>query len=384
MKIDVATLAMVIGLASLLSSVVFAGLFFFGRRIPALGLWAIGCGLIGLAMVFDGPRLTSDWRWLSIMFNAPIMVGQSFLLAGILDFCGRSWRRMLWLAAAVGFSSTFAFTFVFPDTRLRIGALALQLVLMAGYAGILLWRHADPRTRLVYRLASFGCFLQAACTSTHGFVVATNSTPLSYATPELPFSAVIAFSGLLVNSIFGNWMLFMLVGLRLMDELEIAATRDPLTGLLNRRGFKAASEALRLRTRAEHVPLAVLLLDIDFFKRVNDTLGHDGGDRVLGLLGEVLRAVESRTRIPARWGGEEFCLAVAGEPAEPVGRLAERVRAEFAEATRAVPGLAAPATCSVGIVLDERGRPLPELIKLADEALYAAKDSGRDRVEWRQ
>ncbi|TNM66946.1 diguanylate cyclase [Streptomyces sp. NP160] len=163
---------------------------------------------------------------------------------------------------------------------------------------------------------------------------------------------------------------------RLADE----AVRDPLTGLLNRRGLHAAAAAL-----PPGAPLAVVIVDVDHFKAVNDTHGHDAGDAVLLVLSAVLAdaAVEHLPdgACASRLGGEEFALLLPGLDAPAATAVAERVLAGVRAASAQSPLTAAVirVTASAGVAAAV-GRPASSLMRDADAALYTAKRAGRDRV----
>ncbi len=157
------------------------------------------------------------------------------------------------------------------------------------------------------------------------------------------------------------------------------ANTDSLTGLLNRRAFVEAVVA----GRARMTPLSLLLLDIDHFKKVNDTRGHDAGDAVLRGVAKVLGAMGRRSDLVARWGGEEFVVALA-QTSEPGARVAaERVRRAIAETDYELPnGDFMNATASIGLVTETGDAwELDEVLSRADKAMYAAKSRGRNRVE---
>nr|WP_276611897.1 GGDEF domain-containing protein [Kineococcus vitellinus] len=144
------------------------------------------------------------------------------------------------------------------------------------------------------------------------------------------------------------------------------ARTDALTGLANRRSWDA--ELGRALERGE--PLAVALLDLDHFKRLNDSEGHPAGDRVLRAVADAWRAVLPPGASLARYGGEEFALLLPGASAASAPELAERLRA-------ACP---APQTVSVGLVHRRPGEGAGGLLARADAQLYRAKAAGRDRV----
>ncbi|WP_380169583.1 diguanylate cyclase [Jannaschia sp. R86511] len=163
----------------------------------------------------------------------------------------------------------------------------------------------------------------------------------------------------------------------LRAHLDRAVLTDPLTGLLNRRGLVAAVPDLLARARRTRSPLALLMVDIDHFKQVNDQLGHVVGDEVLQLVADTVRAVSSGSLV-VRLGGEELAVVVVGSTDE-VRRLAETVR------TRVEQDAARwQVTVSVGWSWTWPGAggddPLPRLLSEADARMYEAKRSGRNRV----
>jgi diguanylate cyclase (GGDEF)-like protein len=163
---------------------------------------------------------------------------------------------------------------------------------------------------------------------------------------------------------------------------KTAALMDSLTGVANRRAFLQGGEAELKRQIANPRPLAVMLLDLDNFKSINDRFGHAIGDRVLKIFAEVTSGCLRHIDLFGRLGGEEFGAVLRDTSRERALAVAEEIRAGFAEATRNVDGTAIVATVSIGIVVShEAVLELPALLAQADHALYRAKDSGRNRVE---
>ncbi len=158
-----------------------------------------------------------------------------------------------------------------------------------------------------------------------------------------------------------------------------AALTDSLTGIANRRAFFEFGSSLLERTIADRRPATLLLFDLDRFKEVNDTGGHQIGDRVLRVFSDLVRAAMRPGDLFARVGGEEFALLLTDAPMAEALRVAERVRGEFAQTRLA--GLAISATVSAGVAMaSEASRTLSALLVAADRALYRAKGDGRDRV----
>jgi diguanylate cyclase (GGDEF)-like protein/PAS domain S-box-containing protein len=168
----------------------------------------------------------------------------------------------------------------------------------------------------------------------------------------------------------------------LQEQLRKQAMHDSLTGLFNRRYLDEMLERELARAKREGPPLTVMMLDIDFFKKLNDAYGHQAGDEVLRRLADLLRKNSRAEDIPCRYGGEEFLLVLPNMGRADALSRAEQWRHEF-EAMRIVFGQATMrSTVSIGIALfPEHGQTRDSLIESADKALYAAKHNGRNRVE---
>lgn len=160
-------------------------------------------------------------------------------------------------------------------------------------------------------------------------------------------------------------------------KLEELATTDPLTGLRNRRAFDAhmAQELAIVQRRG--TPLSLLMLDVDHFKRVNDTIGHDGGDRVLQAIAGHLKACARTVDVVARVGGEEFAVILPSTGEAGAHEVGERMR----KAVEDGPWPEMPVTISVGTATLVEGEDAERIYGRADAALYAAKQAGRNRVQ---
>jgi diguanylate cyclase (GGDEF)-like protein/PAS domain S-box-containing protein len=165
------------------------------------------------------------------------------------------------------------------------------------------------------------------------------------------------------------------------DELLRLATTDPLTGAFNRRyGTERLAEAFDRHKRYAS-PATVLIIDIDHFKKVNDTYGHDVGDIVLQDLAKLLRAQVRAVDMVARWGGEEFLVLMPETPAEPAAVVARRILAAVRATPFAVTGRKTGLTVSIGAAsFTPDIASVDALVKRADTALYDAKSGGRDRL----
>ncbi len=164
-------------------------------------------------------------------------------------------------------------------------------------------------------------------------------------------------------------------------ELEMLANTDVLTGLPNRRFLLDRLREETVEADRFGRPMAFVLLDIDHFKRVNDDYGHMVGDEVLRQVGRILQSGLRRYDMAARFGGEEFAMLLPGTRLEAACAAAERVRRRFAaNEVEIAEGEILRVTASFGVAERGDGEPVEELIRRADDALYRAKDAGRDRV----
>lgn len=170
------------------------------------------------------------------------------------------------------------------------------------------------------------------------------------------------------------------------EQLREQAIRDALTGLFNRRHLDSIFKQKLARAQRKSTPLSVIMLDIDHFKKFNDTYGHPLGDTLLQCLGKLLRTQTRASDIACRYGGEEFVLLMPDANVEIASRRAEELRLAFEQTYVSFEGEMLHATISLGIAMYPiHGNSPEELIIQADQALYAAKAAGRNQVVvWKQ
>jgi diguanylate cyclase (GGDEF)-like protein len=192
---------------------------------------------------------------------------------------------------------------------------------------------------------------------------------------------VISFEALLFT-ISIAFILLAMAKERTEHRHKTASLIDPLTGIANRRAFLQDAEAQLKRQMTEPRPTAVLLLDLDNCKSINDRFGHAMGDRVLQIFAEIGSGCMHRFDIFGRLGGEEFAAVLVNTPRERALAVAEEIRAAFADATREIESKPVVATVSIGLVISyDAVLDLSALLAQADHALYRAKDNGRNRIE---
>ncbi len=167
---------------------------------------------------------------------------------------------------------------------------------------------------------------------------------------------------------------------RYQRRIEDMAATDKLTGLLNRQAFGILIDKAFAEYRRDPRPISILLIDVDYFKSINDRFGHAGGDRVLRQFAATLRASLRASDIAARWGGEEFLVVLRNSTLDQAQRVAEQLRLKIEQAQFSVDREEVSVTISIGVSQYDGTEPYEQLIQRADAGLYAAKHAGRNRV----
>lgn len=312
--------------------------------------------------------------------DALLLLAMALMLLGLRRFNGEAIRMTpIWAAGVVAVLAIVWFSVVDDAFHMRIavtclyGLLVFPLSARAAFGGRPV---ANSPARALIGWAFVGISLvmllqliEVLAIGRHLASLSTNSWP------NLIF--VGSFNVLVVGLFFG---FVMLVNDRLREELAQLANTDALTGILNRRAFMDEGSRVLARERRGHRPSALLMLDLDRFKLVNDTYGHIRGDRVLK---EFAARVRDRLRagdVLGRYGGEEFVVLLPGADGANARMLAEQLRARVAEAPFDLGERTIDLTVSLGVAIDAGEGGVHELIEAADWALYRAKDLGRNRV----
>jgi diguanylate cyclase (GGDEF)-like protein len=183
-------------------------------------------------------------------------------------------------------------------------------------------------------------------------------------------------------SVFGYQMAASLKHIQRFSTVKKEAIYDTLTNLFNRRHFEEQLSTETQKALENQSNLSIIMVDIDHFKKVNDTFGHDGGDKVLREIAFLLKNSVRKQDTVARYGGEEFVLLLPGAPLEPTSMVAERIRRSVENTPFDLGQTQIRLTISLGIsnFPTHRIKSKEELVKMADLALYEAKMGGRNRV----
>ncbi|NUZ05520.1 GGDEF domain-containing protein [Piscinibacter koreensis] len=355
-----------------------------GRQLPercGIQLWGL-CGLLfGAAFVgrlaagLDAPPA---WGQLSDI----AMIGAMLLLtAGLRQFFGSEP-----LSPRAGLALLLGFAALQTLAVLGAGAVGRFAVINLGLGIAHLWvaaiaatarRGAEPGLQRPLLVLTILAGSQGLASATRGLHIAAAGVDVIYR--GIPAQLYYAYSslGTVLLAMILLWLLFA----RLNGQLSELATRDALTRLLNRTGL---DDALRRHFGARGAqPLRLLALDIDHFKRINDTLGHASGDQVLRAVAGVLARGVRPNDIVARLGGEEFVVCCAAADAATALSLAERLRSAVAALSTVAADGRTTARCTISIGVSEACSALADWSRAAaaaDRALYAAKAAGRDRV----
>ncbi len=375
LSLDISTLYLG---ATLAAALLGAMLLFFWRqeKIAALGWWGAAY-ILGAASVAlwtaGGPEL--GWE-LSIALNAVGFVACGLVWDAARVFHGRpaNWIGViagpaLWIAAVVWLDP------IDPEFRMLLGGgiVAFYAALTAGE----LWRERRKSLRARWPAVAVPVM--------HGAVlmlpIILGDMFRSGEATSMGPAWIALFAGELVLYAIGTvFIIVMLVSERTVSAHKTAASVDPLTGLLNRRGFSEATSRMIDREAKAGRPVTVMIFDIDHFKSVNDRFGHAAGDDVLKVFSDIVVANLRITDLVGRVGGEEFAALLPCSVEEAVV-AAERVREGFEASGVAVDDVPLTTTVSIGISGGPAETELEVLMASADTALYQAKRGGRNRVE---
>lgn len=377
MQLDERTLFFTMGLLTgLLALVAWGVRTGFGERARGLGAWSLGMAakaipslMIAMLPATTGP-IAQNAFWVSSMVLA------GFAITTFFQHAGPTWR---WLLAGVVVYVGAALLSLRPqDAGSRIVLLSATHVVCSALALRALWLGASSRTALGAVLMAAGLGVLLASSVYRGLLALLGGgAAVAFSAGAL---AVPLFQSMLILSLLAVTLgLILLAADRLRRSIEQLATHDMLTGLLNRRGFADRSGALLAGARRRGESVALALLDLDDFKRVNDEHGHDVGDRLLADVGEVLGRNAREQDVVARLGGEEFAVLMPDTGLDGAVRLAERLRVALAERLR-VDGGTQAVTASVGLAVRISPTSVQSLYSAADRSLYAAKAAGKNRV----
>jgi diguanylate cyclase (GGDEF)-like protein len=350
-----------------------------GDSARGLGTWAasLACVAVAAVLLASGFAQTQAAILLQNAFWVPSMVLTAIAVRRFLGFPG---RERVFAAIAL---STYGLA---AGATVIAGWAELRLVLLASLHVACLVAGLHALLRAHPRMAGLGPLLMGVGLAMLALVQSWRAATVLL---EGADAARFLVGGLVVPVLLVSTMLaltcitvaFLLLATdRVRRDLHALASRDPLSGLLNRRGFHERADALLALVARRDAPVAVAVIDLDDFRRLNDLGGHALGDRAIALVGSTLAAASRAEDAVARFGGEEFVVLMPMTDPEGALRTVDRLRSAIASAlaTSAPDGVVV--TASAGLAVARGATTFDALYRRADEALYRAKAAGKDRA----
>jgi diguanylate cyclase (GGDEF)-like protein len=348
-------------------------------RRDGMVYWSWAMALFTLAYLLFGLRgQISDW--LSVVLSNTLLVATyALFVEGLSEFQQRRPRRWLIWSPVVLVAFLLGLLLPQPATRSILAALVLTFEAMIMLQLVVSGRHTTVGRGQYFVMIGFAIIILALLTRLLGGIA--GYLDLSKVTDSHPLhAAAVLFSVLIIVVIT--------VGLLLMTKERAdalnrnLALQDELTGLHNRRSIQRLLDQQLAQMARGSRSLALLLIDVDHFKGVNDTHGHLSGDKVLRQLADGLQQRLRAQDILGRWGGEEFIVILPDTHVSGARQLAEQLRQDIETLPiTTLTGKVLPLTISIGLHVDQGGGGRDEIIAEADRALYQAKQNGRNRVE---
>ena len=377
LRLDPLTVTVMLGLMSLLSAAFLVVIrLFFPNSVKGLNNWVMASILYVLAGLTHALKEDHSTVLLTVFANCSLIAGLLLFLRGLQEFyerpvlsSGKFWGVLAFVAILIAW-------FKLDDSfHARIIVMTCALTILFALLARFVYR---------YGLDSFGdwlmitAFVVAALVSLVRLVselVTPNSVDSLFDVTVLHITYLSSFSLAWLLSTLG---FIALISDQLQSRLHYLARHDVMTGTLNRAAFFQEAEHIFAQAQRTQRPLAVLILDIDHFKGINDTYGHQEGDRVLVQFCSDIREKLESDVLFGRYGGEEFVILLSGADAKTALDTAQTIRETVRQRLES-----RNVTVSIGVASVAGSKAMPsvdDLLSRADEALYQAKRSGRDRV----
>ncbi len=381
MNLDLRTMLVMIALLTLMLSGLLALAGLHAGTIRGTRQWALASLCISLGMIASINQTLTPTSWALVSGAGLLAAGLGLQYDGIRAFKEERYdRRVILATVGVVFAQTTWFTLIHPDIALRAITNSVVFALMcAACARALLIRIKPPlRTAYWFTGTAFAVFA-LVFVARAGVIAAAQPGTYGLYSPMV-INPVTFFAGS-VTQLCLTFGFVLMLNYRLATELQQLAAHDPLTGAFNRRSLEKEGERLLARCARTGDTLAVMMLDVDHFKSINDRFGHMVGDEVLVRLVQLAQGSIRTADYFTRYGGEEFCILLPSSTESDVMGLAERLRQHYAELAMEFGDEILHSTISIGVAdSNHTGLELPALLAAADQALYCAKHEGRNRV----
>ena len=348
-------------------------------RAPALLWWSAASTIYAVGIGFLAFGVTSGNTVAAAIASGVTTLAPVIVFGGVRRFNQRPNRLLLLAAGPAAWAAAGAIPFPGgPEFPATVASLAIWVVYLSA-AVVELWRgRAEPLAArwllagffAIHALMFFVGVIEMFTANVFGQVM----QPFSSGFSNIHFEALIY--------VIGTSVFMVLMCKERSEHTHIVAARsDSLTGIANRGAFLDSAERALRRCQADGRSFSLIMFDLDRFKWINDSFGHDVGDEVLRAFADTTRGVLRPHDLFGRYGGEEFCVVLPGATIEAAYVIAERVRHKFAEAGVAVAGRMVSATASAGVATAASSTTLEAIMRAADHGMYRAKSLGRNRVE---
>lgn len=322
----------------------------------------------------------------NLLGNILIVYSVILIYEGIEQFYGRApFSRFNYFVLVVYIFLLLDLTFFSLNNQALTAFSSLASCILILHTGTRFFYSSIPELERTSKVAGYVFFITALFPWMRAVSTFFSAGPMAYFSSILMSWFSVVF---IVSIVMWTFHFFFLNSARLELDLEMTRAKlelisrtDPLTNLYNRRHFDEQAEVEFQRAKRSGRPVTLLLLDIDEFKSINDTYGHDTGDFVLLLLAEILREEVRPFDLIARYGGDEFVIMLMDTDEMQARSIAERIRTRVMETMFESESVMVHVTLSIGIApVDPSERDLRSILKRSDNALYAAKQQGRNCV----
>jgi diguanylate cyclase (GGDEF)-like protein len=380
MALDLPTLFIITVFVSAVAGLMLLFSWLQNRNVQALALWgaAFIMGSVGVALVFARRDVPDVWS--IAIANAIIAAAYGTMWSGVRSFEGHPTSVPLMLAGAAIWLLACQIDSFYAAPIARASLMSAIVIAYSALSSWELWRGRAEGLMsrwpiIVLLLVHAAIFLVR--------IPLAGSVPLAMSSHEIRIDW---WTFVVFETVFFSISIAYLFGGITRERIVLwhqhASLIDPLTGVSNRRAFLERGEKLLRRSRFDRRPAALLLMDLDKFKTVNDTRGHHAGDQVLIAFCGVAEAAIRPGDLFGRLGGEEFACLLPGSPLDGGLDVAERIRRNFEATSLTIGGDTLSATVSIGVAISaDQNKDLATLLMEADRALYRAKANGRNRVE---
>jgi diguanylate cyclase (GGDEF)-like protein len=380
MALDLPTLFIITVFVSAVAGLMLLLSWLQNRNVKALALWgaAFIMGSVGVALVFARSDIPEVWS--IAIANAIVAAAYGTMWSGVRSFERHPTSVPLMLAGAVIWLLACQIESFFAAPIARAALMSAIVITYSGLSAWELWRGRAEGLMsrwpiIVLLLVHAAIFLVR--------IPLAGSVPIAMSSHEIHIDW---WTFVVFETVFFSISIAYLFGGITRERIVLwhqhASLIDPLTGVSNRRAFLERGEKLLRRSRFDRRPAALLLMDLDKFKTINDTGGHHAGDQVLIAFCGVAVAAIRPGDLFGRLGGEEFACLLPGSPLEGGLDVAERIRRNFEATSLKTGGDTLSATVSIGVAISaDQNQDLAALLMEADRALYRAKANGRNRVE---